>query len=82
MLASRYALNKGADFREAAMARKTAYAMGETQSVFFRACDITKPEPPVLRHGGPCFDWGRATLVALCFVFCAGLATLAYASLS
>lgn len=64
------------------MARKTAYAMGETQSVFFRACDITKPEPPVLRHGGPCFDWGRATLVALCFVFCAGLATLAYASLS
>ena len=39
------------------MARKS-YATGETQSVFFRACDITKPAPPVLRHGGPCFDWG------------------------
>lgn len=64
------------------MARKTAYATGESQSVLFRACDITKPAPPVLRHGGPCFDWGRATLVALCFVFCVGVATLAYASLS
>ncbi|MCY1648377.1 hypothetical protein OVA11_15290 [Caulobacter sp. SL161] len=64
------------------MARKTAYSMGEAQSAFFRACDITKPEPPVLRHGGPCFDWGRATLVALSFVLCAGLATLAYAALA
>ncbi|AAK24319.1 hypothetical protein EIB18_12455 [Caulobacter vibrioides] len=64
------------------MARKTAYSMGEAQSAFFRACDITKPEPPVLRHGGPCFDWGRATLVALSFLFCAGLATLAYAALA
>jgi hypothetical protein len=63
------------------MARRTAYSTGETQSVFFRACDITKPEPPVLRHGGPCFDWGRATLVALCVVFFSGLATLAYAAL-
>jgi len=63
------------------MARKSSYAAGEAQSVFFRACDITKPTPPVLRHGGPCFDWGRATLVALCVVFCAGLATLAYAAI-
>lgn len=63
------------------MARKTAYSMGEAQSAFFGSCDITKPEPPVLRHGGPCFDWGRAALVALCIVFWAGLATLAYAAL-
>jgi len=63
------------------MARKSSYAAGEAQSVFFRACDITKPAPPVLRHGGPCFDWGRATLVALCLVSCAGLATLAYAAM-
>lgn len=63
------------------MARKSSYAAGEAQSVFFRACDITKPAPPVLRHGGPCFDWGRATLVALCVLFCAGLATLAYAAI-
>ncbi len=63
------------------MARKSSYAAGEAQSVLFRACDITKPAPPVLRHGGPCFDWGRATLVALCLVFCAGLATLAYAAM-
>ena len=64
------------------MARKSAYAMGEAQSVFFRACDITKPAPPVLRHGGPCFDWGRATLLALSVLFCTGLATLAYAALT
>lgn len=64
------------------MARRSAYSAGEAQSVFFRACDITKPAPPVLRHGGPCFDWGRATLVALCVLFCAGLATLAYAAIS
>ena len=64
------------------MARKYSYAAGEAQSVFFRACDITKPAPPVLRHGGPCFDWGRASLVALCLVFCAGLATLAYAAMA
>lgn len=64
------------------MARKSSYAAGEVQPAFFRSCDITKPEPPVLRHGGPCFDWGRATLVALCLVFWAGLATLAYAALT
>jgi hypothetical protein len=64
------------------MARKSSYSAGETQSVFFNSCDITKPEPPVLRHGGPCFDWGRATLVALCVVFVGGLATLAYAALT
>ena len=63
------------------MARKS-YAAGEAQSVFFRACDITKPEPPVLRHGGPCFDWGRAVLVALSLALFGGLATLAYAAMS
>jgi hypothetical protein len=62
------------------MARKS-YATGETQSVLFRACDITKPEPPVLRHGGPCLDWGRLTLVAMILVLGAGMATLAYAGL-
>jgi len=62
------------------MARKS-YAAGESQSVFFRACDITKPEPPVLRHGGPCLDWGRLTLVAMALVLGAGMATLAYAGL-
>jgi hypothetical protein len=63
------------------MARKS-YATGEPQSVFFRTCDITKPEPPVLRHGGPCLDWGRLTLVAMVLVLGAGMATLAYAGLS
>lgn len=63
------------------MARKS-YATGETQSTFFRACDITKPEPPVLRHGGPCFDWGRMALVSLFGVMVVGMATLAYAGLS
>ncbi len=62
------------------MARKS-YATGESQSVFFRACDITKPEPPVLRHGGPCLDWGRLTLVTLLVVLGGGMATLAYAAL-
>ena len=61
------------------MARKS-YAMGEAQSLLFRACDISKPEPPVLRHGGPCLDWGRLGLVALFLVLGAGLATLAYAA--
>lgn len=63
------------------MARKS-YATGETQSVFLRACDITKPAPPVLRHGGPCFDWGRLVLVGLFGVMVVGMATLAYAGLS
>lgn len=63
------------------MARKS-YAAGEAQSSFFRACDVTKPAPPVLRHGGPCFDWGRLTLVSLFFVLAVGGATLAYAGLS
>ncbi len=63
------------------MARKS-YATGETQSVFLRACDITKPAPPVLRHGGPCFDWGRLALVSLFLVLAAGGATLAYAGLA
>ena len=62
------------------MARKS-YATGETQSVFLRACDITKPAPPVLRHGGPCFDWGRLALVSLFGVLVVGMATLAYAGL-
>ncbi|MDI1364646.1 MAG: hypothetical protein PSX79_07240 [bacterium] len=63
------------------MARKS-YAAGETQSAFFGTCDITKPEPPVLRHGGPCLDWGRLTLVGLFLVLGVGMATLAYAGLS
>jgi hypothetical protein len=63
------------------MARRDAYAAGETQPIFFRTCDVTKPAPPVLRHGGPCFDWGRAALVALCLIFVTGLATLAYAAI-
>jgi hypothetical protein len=63
------------------MARKS-YTAGEVQSAFFGTCDISKPEPPVLRHGGPCFDWGRATLVVLSLVFFTGLATLAYAALA
>lgn len=63
------------------MARKS-YATGETQSVFFRACDINKPAPPVLRHGGPCLDWGRLTLMGLLLVLGAGMATLAYAGLA
>jgi hypothetical protein len=62
------------------MARKS-YATGEAQSVLFRACDVTKPAPPVLRHGGPCLDWGRMTLVAMFLVLGAGMATLAYAGL-
>jgi hypothetical protein len=62
------------------MARKS-YATGEVQSVLFRACDVTKPAPPVLRHGGPCLDWGRMTLVAMILVLGAGMATLAYAGL-
>lgn len=63
------------------MARKS-YAAGESQSTFFRACDITKPEPPVLRHGGPCLDWGRLTLMGLFLVLGVGMATLAYAALA
>lgn len=62
------------------MARKS-YATGESQSVFFRTCDITKPAPPVLRHGGPCLDWGRLSLIAMILVLGAGMATLAYAGL-
>ena len=63
------------------MARKS-YAMGEAQSLLFRACDMTKPEPPVLRHGGPCLDWGRLGLVGLFLALGLGMATLAYAGLS
>jgi hypothetical protein len=62
------------------MARKT-YATGEAQSLLFRACDITKPELPVLRHGGPCLDWGRLVLVVLCLGLSLGAAALAYAAL-
>ena len=63
------------------MARKS-YAAGETQSTFFGACDITKPEPLVLRHGGPCLDWGRLALMGLLLLLGMGMATLAYASLT
>ncbi|PTS90213.1 MULTISPECIES: hypothetical protein [unclassified Caulobacter] len=62
------------------MARKT-YATGEAQSLLFRTCDITKPELPVLRHGGPCLDWGRLTLVVVFLGLSFGAATLVYAGL-
>ena len=49
--------------------------------VFFNKCDINKPEPAVLRHVGPCIQWGRVGLVALVLAFLGGLATLAYAGI-
>jgi hypothetical protein len=49
--------------------------------VFFRKCDINKPEAAELRHAGPCIQWGRVGLVAMVLVFGAGLATLAYAGI-
>ena len=51
------------------------------RSVFFRTCDINKPEALELRHAGPCIQWGRVGLVALVMTFGAGLMTLAYAGL-
>jgi hypothetical protein len=49
--------------------------------VFFRKCDINKPEAAELRHAGPCIQWGRVGLVAMILVFGAGLATLAHAGM-
>jgi hypothetical protein len=49
--------------------------------VFFRKCDINKPEAAELRHAGPCIQWGRVGLVAMFLLFGAGLATLAYAGI-
>ena len=51
------------------------------RSVFFRKCDINKPDSAELRHMGPCIQWGRVGLVAMVLVFGAGLATLAYAGM-
>jgi len=49
--------------------------------VFFRKCDINKPEAAELRHAGPCIQWGRVGIVAMVLVFGAGLATWAYAAI-
>jgi len=58
------------------MARRSAYSTG------FGSCDISKPEMPVLLQGEFRFNWGRATAVALCLMFWAGVATLTYAALT
>jgi len=49
--------------------------------VFFKKCDIDKPDSAELRHMGPCIQWGRVGVVALVLVFGAGLMTLAYAGM-
>lgn len=49
--------------------------------VFFKKCDINKPEAAELRHAGPCIQWDRVGLVALVLMFSAGLATWAYAGM-
>lgn len=49
--------------------------------VFFRKCDINKPEAAELRHAGPCIQWGRVGIVAMVLVFGAGLASWAYAAM-
>ncbi|MEJ2815282.1 hypothetical protein [Caulobacter sp. CCG-8] len=49
--------------------------------MFFRKCDINKPEAAELRHAGPCIQWGRVGIVAMVLVFGAGLATWAYAAI-
>lgn len=51
------------------------------RSVFFRKCDINKPEAAELRHAGPCIQWDRVGIVAMVVVFSAGLATWAYAAI-
>ena len=60
---------------------RTLSAPVTLRPVFFRTCDISKPEPPVLRHGGPCIQWGRVGLVAMVMLLGAGALTLAYAGL-
>ncbi|MBO9708809.1 MAG: hypothetical protein J7521_11400 [Caulobacter sp.] len=49
--------------------------------LFFRKCDLSKPEPAELRHAGPCLQWGRLGLVGLVLLLGAGLATLAHAEI-
>ena len=57
-----------------------AYAMRVfVRPVFFKKCDIDKPDAPELRHAGPCIQWDRVGIVALVLLFGAGLATWAYA---
>ena len=51
------------------------------RSVFFKKCDINKPEAAELRHAGPCIQWDRVGLVALVLMFGVGLATWAYAGM-
>jgi len=54
---------------------------GRARSVFFKKCDINKPEAAELRHAGPCIQWGRVGIVAMVLVFGAGLASWAYAGM-
>ncbi|NGM52186.1 hypothetical protein G5B46_21470 [Caulobacter sp. 602-2] len=58
-----------------------AHAMRvSARPVFFRKCDVNKPEGSELRHAGPCIQWDRVGIVALVLLFGAGLATWAYAA--
>ncbi len=50
------------------------------RSVFFKKCDINKPQAAELRHAGPCIQWDRVGIVALVLMFGAGLATFVYAA--
>ena len=51
------------------------------RSVFFKKCDINKPEAAELRHAGPCIQWDRVGIVAMILLFGTGLATWAYAGM-
>lgn len=51
------------------------------RSVFFKKCDINKPEAAELRHAGPCIQWDRVGIVAMILLFGTGLATWAYAGI-
>jgi hypothetical protein len=63
------------------MADAVFAARVRARPVFFRKCDINKPEAAELRHAGPCIQWGRVGIVAMVLVFGAGLATWAYAAI-
>jgi hypothetical protein len=57
-----------------------AHAMRvSARPVFFRKCDLNKPEGSELRHAGPCIQWDRVGIVAMVLLLGAGLATWAYA---
>ncbi|PVM89405.1 hypothetical protein DDF62_12960 [Caulobacter radicis] len=58
-----------------------AHAMRvSTRPVFFRKCDVNKPEASELRHAGPCIQWDRVGIVAMVLLLGAGLGTFAYAA--